>query len=134
MASMGLKIYAGRTLCLPIPDPTCPHLYISLTGSYSVQDAKIILANLTKLGSGRGNDTTVIIQPGDHPFIQVLTVVNYKDAFIADASRILRLVSDGKAYFREDCDPDLLDRIQHGALTSEYIDPEVRAVVESYLC
>jgi hypothetical protein len=134
MASRGLKIYAGRTLCLPIPEPTCPHLFISLTGSYRSQDTKIILANLTKLGSGRGNDTTVILQPGDHPFIQFPTVVNYKDAFIADASRMLQLVSDRKAYFREDCNPDLLARIQHGSLTSEYIDPEVRAVVESYLC
>jgi hypothetical protein len=133
MALMGLKIYAGRTLCLPIPDPTCPHLYISLTGSYSFQDAKIVLANLTKLGSGKGNDTTVIVQPGDHPFIQILTVVNYKDAFIADASVILQRVSDGKASFREDCDPSLLDRIQRGALTSKYIDPEVRALVEAYL-
>jgi hypothetical protein len=134
MASMGLKIYAGRTLCLPIPDPTCMHLYISLTGSYSFQDAKIVLANLTKLGSGRGNDTTAILQPGDHPFIQVPTVVNYKDALIADASRVLQLVSTGKAYFREDCNLELLECVQRGALISEYIDPEVRGIVEAYLC
>ncbi|MEL7070135.1 MAG: hypothetical protein AAGN15_15980 [Cyanobacteria bacterium J06581_3] len=130
---MGLKIYAGRTLCLPIPSRQSPHLFIALTGSFSYQDSSIVLVNLTKLGSGRSKDTTAILQPGDHPFIRVATVVNYQDAFIATAANMLQLVTTGKANFMDDCESELLDRIQTGALHSPFIDPEIKDMVSDYL-
>lgn len=132
MAAMGLKIYAGRALCLPIPNSQRPHLFIALTGAFSYQDSKVVMVNLTKQGSGRGQDTTVILYPGDHPFIRVATSVNYKDALIASASTMQKSIQSGKAYFREDFEDELLERLQVGALRSEFTDPEIKKMVEDY--
>ncbi|MGB3491265.1 MAG: hypothetical protein WBA57_00955 [Elainellaceae cyanobacterium] len=114
---------------MPIPDDEHPHLFIALTGARSYQEETIAIVNLTTLGSSRGNDTTVILDSKDHAFINRMTVVNYKDAFIAQTRSIKNAVLIGEASFRDDFCSELLGRIQQGALKSRFTPPRVKKMV-----
>ena len=133
MASMGMKIYAGRTVCLPIPGPDCPHLFIALTGGKVYQESKVAVVNFTSFTSRRGSDSTVVVEAGEHSFIRVRTVINYKDAFIANAGLVQQAVMNGSVKFEEDCSDALLERIQLGALRSSNTPNDVVEMVKTYL-
>ena len=133
MASMGMKIYAGRTVCLPIPDPDCPHLFVALTGAKIYQESKIAVVNFTSFTSRRGSDSTVFVEAGEHSFIRVRTVINYRDAFIANAGLIQQAVVNGSVTFQEDCSDTLLEKIQLGALRSSNTPNAVVEMVKTHL-
>jgi hypothetical protein len=130
---MGMKIYAGRALCLPIPSPQSPHLFIALTGARSYQEADIAFVNLTSFGSSRGDDTTVVLEKGSYSFIQWKTVANYRDARIFRAEKIQAFVYKGLADFREDCCDEVLETFQLGALRSKYTPPTIQSMVKNHL-
>ena len=129
-----MTIYAGRALCLPIPTPEKPHLFIALNGARSYQETNIAFVNLTDFSSSRGFDKTRVLEPGCHEFIKKRTVVNYKDALITTAAQVQTLVSTGKADFMDDFSGDILERIQMGALQSKYTPRKIQAMVKDYLC
>jgi hypothetical protein len=133
MVAMGMKIYAGKALCLPIPSPERPHLFIALTGARSYQEIDIAFVNLTSFGSSRGDDTTVVLESGSHSFIQRKTVANYRDARIFKAEKVQDLVHRGLASFKEDFCDEVLERLQTGALRSKYTPLKIQLMVKHHI-
>jgi hypothetical protein len=78
-------ISCGDTL---LPSPTQDadhHLWVTLTEPEG-NPPQVVLVNLTSFRLDA--DATVILTPGDHPFIRHKTVINYSDAKFASTQQI----------------------------------------------
>lgn len=133
MASMGTRIYAGRTFHLPSDLTDEMHLYVAITGSEGYPEETVVIVNFTSEGSRKSYDTTVTLDIGDHRFIKHGTVVNYADAEIATVDYVQRAVKSGLSSFDEDCSDELLETLQQGALDSDFTANEIRRRVKDYL-
>ena len=100
------------------------HLWIAVTDPQP-GGAQIVIVNLTTLRFDR--DQTVILQPGDHPFITHQTVVLYGDSRIVDGQRIDALLRDGTALAHKSCPAQTLKLIQQGVLSSPYTPRKIIA-------
>jgi hypothetical protein len=72
-------------------------------------------------------DQTVILQPGDHPFITHQTAVLYGDSRIVDGRRIDSMIRDGTALAHQSCPAETLKLIQQGVLSSPYTPRKIIA-------
>jgi len=94
-----------------------PHLYVVVTPPEG-SPPRAVIVNLT---SQRPNsDTTVILHPGDHPFIDRPTVVNYKQARCASIEWLKREIDGKIAWADFPFELDVLKRIQDGILQSPF--------------
>lgn len=114
--------------CLELPESrTLRHLYIVLTHPDG-EPEKIVIVNLTSYR--RGSDTTVVLEPGDHPYIRHKTVVNYKDARIAPVEPIERLLWRQDYELLEDFDAGLVGQLQQGLMDSPFTPNRVKTYCE----
>jgi len=67
------------------------------------------------------SDATVVLRPGDHPFITRDSVIQYLDARFADARGLDDIIEKGLAKRRDSCSPELLERIQDGVGHSRFL-------------
>ncbi len=104
------EIRAGSTL---FPTPKS-HLWIVVTDPAG-EPAQVVIVNLTTVR--KGSDRTVVLGPGDHPFVVRDTCVRYSDARLAKVETLQQLAA-GPGRLREDVPPDVLRRIQDGLLRS----------------
>ena len=96
------------------------HLWIVLT--YPDADDHAICVNVTTRRARC--DETVIIRPGDHPFIVKESVIHYEDARSIDLKLVDELLMRGSGgkfpcVRKESCTHNLLDRIRKGLLDSK---------------
>jgi hypothetical protein len=137
MASMGLKIYAGKTFHLPTPPSNIPHLFIVVSppdfivNSLNQLVESVVVVNFTTKKSGK--DDTVVLMPQDHRFIRHETVVSYRDARFVEVSRICDYITQGTSRFDDDCSDDLLEKIQDGLLVSPFTPNKVKKYYRSIL-
>src|SRR5690348_12699587 len=94
------------------------HLWIVITEPQP-PDFQCVIVSLTD--RRKKPDQTVILQPGEHPFITKESIIWYGDARFADARWLDELVRRGTAKLRDPCTPDLLKRIQEGTRVSRFI-------------
>lgn len=66
-------------------------------------------------------DQTVILDAGDHPFIQHRSCVNYPRARVATDAQLEALKAGGRLQLREPVTAAVLTRIRLGACESRYI-------------
>ncbi len=71
-----------------------------------------------------------MLQPGDHPFIEHESYVDYRLMRIESAAHVEARVKEGVFVAREPCSPALLRRIVAGALQSRKIPREFKKVLE----
>ena len=105
-------------LCyLPVAGPNeKKHLHIVLT--YPNDDDEIIVVSLSSLREH--SDTTVVLRPGDHPFVMRDTVVEYRMA-VPTPARILSQRLDSGLYALYDPMPaPILRQIQEGVMASRF--------------
>ena len=108
---------AGDALLLPKPGQTVAHLWVLLTDRDAATD-EVPVVNLTT--QRPHSDTTVILNSGDHPFVQHATVVNFSDTRLTKASLMTAYAHTG-AYLRQSALSDtVLKRIQAGLLASPF--------------
>jgi len=83
--------------CDTVMIPTGPgeHLFV-ITTDACPQD-KHILVNLTSVKPGRNIDSTCIVHPGEHPFVDQESYILYRSAQLLAAQKIGRMV-DGWVY------------------------------------
>lgn len=117
---------AGQTLLLPKPGQTTPHLWVVVVAPDPASH-ETVLVNLTTLRSH--SDNTVVLQPGDHPFVQHTTVVFFADARIVEAKAIAAALKSGIFQSHQDCSAPLLLRIQHGLFASPHTPQKVKTFV-----
>lgn len=121
---------AGQTLLLPKPGHDVSHLWVLILCSDPVT-METVIVNLTTQRSH--SDTTLVLQPGDHPFVKHPSVVHYGDARIVDGRPIEAALMAGTFPAHSDCSPDLLHRIQEGLLTSPFTPGKVKMYVRRRL-
>jgi hypothetical protein len=105
-------------LCyLPIAGPNeKKHLHIVLTPPDD--DGEIIVVSVST--QRPGSDTTVVLKPGDHPFIDHDSVVMYRTAAPTPV-RVLSQRLDSRLYdLHEPMSAEILARIQNGVLDSKF--------------
>jgi hypothetical protein len=132
-------IYEGRCILLPIPDQTDSntgrkvlHLWMVLT-NWSGNPQQFLAVNLTK--KRRNSDTTIILQPGAHPFVKSETIVAYFGATLFTLKEINNQVKkypNDWRFHRDNCNAVLLRRIQAGLVISKFTPNEVKAFYIAY--
>ena len=113
---------AGQTILLPKPGEETAHLWVVLTTPNA--QGQVILINFTTLRPH--SDRTVVIQPGEHPFVVHPSVAHYADARLTAAPSIEAAIASGFFHQHQDCSPELIHRLLAGALTSPYTSEKVK--------
>ena len=65
-------------------------------------------------------DPTVILQPGDHPFVSHPSAVHYSSACWFPMHRLARAIAVGECHLKADMSPALLRRVRDGLLASPF--------------
>ena len=117
----------GSTFLLPKSGRGIEHLWIVLTDPDS--NGLSVCVNVTT--NRFGADTTVLLMPGDHPFIRHESVIHFEDARFIDLRRVQELLSRGSSgqfacRTLEHCTHILLDRIRKGLLLSKRTPNEIK--------
>lgn len=107
----------GETVLMPVPGVAVPHLWILITEP-SAETHLGVFVSVTALRGGK--DQTVVLRPGDHPYIAKDSVVYYGDARLLDTTRIDADLAAGTVQSQEPCSARLLRLLQDGALASPY--------------
>ena len=98
-------MHCGDTLPIPAPGSgVIPHLWIVVTEPD--ENDLCIIVNLTTLKASQ--DQTVIIGPGERPFVNRPTYVRYSDARIADTGKLKAEAAGGSALQKQKCSTELL--------------------------
>jgi hypothetical protein len=111
----------GDTFLMPAPGGMAtPHLWIVVTQP-DVETHLCAVVSVTTLRNSK--DQTVILRPGDHPFIRHESTISYGDAMIVDARRLQAEIAAGLALAREKCPDATLRLVQDGVVASPFTRP-----------
>jgi hypothetical protein len=99
-----------------------PHLWIVLTEPHA-PDFQCVIVNLTR--QQPRSDNTVVLRPGDHPFISKDSVIRYGDALIVDGRDLDGFLKRHKAKGHDPCSPNLVKRILDGAIASPFTSKKI---------
>jgi len=117
-------VHPGATYLLPLPGKDSPHLFVVLTEPTSEDLPRVVIVGLTT--KRFHSDTTVVLSPSDHPFLDKLTVPFYAKM------RMVRVDELKDRAFRryEDATPEVLRRLQQGAIRSPHTKPSLKSFCE----
>ena len=113
----------GDTVLLPKPGQDKPHLWVLLT-AVNPETGDAIIVNLTT--ERPHSDKTVVVQPGEHRFVDRPTVVFYADARFVNLVLLDAAVQQGIATQHDALSPALLKRVQAGLLTSALTPTKIK--------
>ena len=112
----------GDTFLMPTPGGMAtPHLWIVVTRP-DVETHLCAIVSVTTLRNSK--DQTVILRPGDHPFIRHESTIFYGDAMTVDARRLQAEIAAGLALPREKCPDATLRLVQDGVAASPFNRPK----------
>ena len=125
------RFLRGDTYFGPLQRTTSiPHLWIIIS-QIDPETDKAVAVNVTSFENNQG-DTSCVLNPGEHPFVRKQSVINYDDAQLVDESSLQRAEAAGYLEKHEPAEADLILKIQQGALTSDYIEPRLAAIVQRH--
>lgn len=104
-----------------------PHLWILVTEP--AQGEPAVLVSVTTLRHAK--DQTVVLQPGDHAWIQHASVVYYADAQVTTQERLQAWIDGGLAEPNDPCSGELLNLIRSGISASEFTPKKVQRLFQS---
>jgi hypothetical protein len=107
---------AGDTFYIPLPGTSLDsHLWVVI--SDPTKDAnKVLIVNFSTRRAD--SDPGCVLQPGEHPFLQHETCVNYAGAKVVSFAQITTLLQAGKMSSHAAVSPILLKRVRDGAADS----------------
>ena len=121
-------IEAGATFINPNPRRGLdPHLWVIVSDPSQYPD-DVLIVNFTTRRDGC--DESCIVEPGEHPFVQHSTVVEYRGARRASDQQLDQLLARTQFELREPVSRELLARIRAGAAVSEFISHGNRRLLE----
>jgi hypothetical protein len=112
-----VPIFSGNTLILTRATGSTPHLWVVLCDPVG-DPAEVVIVSLTTFRAH--SDDTVVLQPGDHPFVQHPTCVYYSDARITTVARLEIAIRQRQAIPREEMDAAIVERIRAGLYRSPF--------------
>jgi hypothetical protein len=118
-----ILIRARSTLYLSDPSIPYRHLWLVLTDPISAMNS-VVAVMLRTVHSY--TDATLILNPGDHPFVRHDSCVHYSTAKLFSIPKIQSAITLGKCHLREDMSIDLLTRVRKGLLESPYTVNAIR--------
>lgn len=121
-------IKAGTTFLIPDPGPVLdPHLWVIISDPEQDPD-HVLLVNFTSWR--KGVDESCVVEPGDHPFFEHKSVVNYHDAVEREKQELQAALDVTRLEMREPLSPQLLERIRAGAAVSEHLEYRHRDLLD----
>ena len=123
-----LALNCGDTFLIPKSARDTEHLWIIVT-EIDASTNRAVCVNVTTRQSY--SDTTLVLQVGDHAFIQHESVVNYSDAREMPIDLVEQALQTRTNQFvcerRDPCTAALLNRIQQGLITSKQTPKDIKA-------
>src|SRR4029077_10979343 len=98
------------------------HLWVVLTEPQA-PDFQCVIVNLTR--QQPRSDNTIVLRPGDYPYIKKDSVIRYGDALIVDARVLDGFLKKQTAKSLDRCSPNLLKRILDGAIASPFTPKKI---------
>ena len=117
-------VRAGRSLLFREHPHAKPHLWFILTDPD--RDPPSVVAVMVRTHR-QFTDPTVILVPGDHPFIKHESSVHFSSAQLFRVSRIQRALATGQGHLLEDMTRELLSTVRNGLLESPFTVHAMRA-------
>ncbi len=114
----------GDTVVLPKPGAEKEHLWVVVTNP-DPNTGEVIMVNLTT--QRPHSDTTTVLLPGEHPFIDRPTVAFYSDARQAKATLLDACVAQKVGRNHAVASPTFIAKLQHGLLASPFSSPKIKA-------
>lgn len=112
----------GDTFLMPAPGGAAtPHLWIVVTQP-DPQTHECAIVSVTTLRNSK--EQTVILRPGDHPFIRHDSTIFYGDAMIVDVRRLEAEIAAGLALVRDRCSTATLKLVLDGVGASPFTRPK----------
>lgn len=93
----------------------------------------VLMACATSIKEGVDHDDACLLGPGDHPFIEHKSYIDYRFTRIEPAATVEAKVGAGEFIGKEACSADLIKRIIQGALKSRRINREFKKILEDVL-
>lgn len=110
------RIAAGSAFLISGPQfNPAPHLWFVLTDP-EPGDSRVVAVMLVT--SRVYTDKTVVLMPGDHPFVRHESNVDFGGAVLIHPGKFLQAVAQGKCHPQPDIDSNLLQRLRAGLLAS----------------
>ncbi len=110
-------IRAGSSLLLAEQPRVKPHLWFVLTDPQGHPPRVVAVMLRTVTGF---TDPTVVLKPGEHPFIRHDSAVHYSTAQWLNISAIMAAMKVGKCHLKEDMSDNLLRRVRKGLFDSPF--------------
>lgn len=123
-----MELRAGHTFLYPLKEDREAHLWIVATNPNA--DGMFAAVSLTSLKGSK--DQTVVLQPGEHPFIKWPTCVAYAVADISSCDKLKGYLESGAARMHRDTSPELLKLVFDGFLASDLTKKRVREFIQAY--
>lgn len=119
----------GDCFMLPKPGQDTEHLWVLITNpDPGTHDA--IMVNVTTQRAH--SDTTVVLNVGDHPFIQKPSVIYYADARIVDVRTIDAALSSGAFRGHAAFLQPIILRIQGGLAASPFTPKKIQIAFNAF--
>ena len=116
---------AGDTFLRPVraTENEKPHLWIVVTNPN--KENQILIVNLTTLKERQ--DQTVVLDVGDHPFVTKASSIFYREAEIADNTKLEQAERAGAIAKREGCRPEVIKLVRDGVNASPHTRRAIKA-------
>ena len=106
------------------------HLWVVISDPVSYENDKIVIVRFNSYEEGKpGHDPTCVLRPGDHPFINRLTFVNYSRARWMPKDALERLLSYKTVSPKGGLQPNILKAVQQGAGESRHLKEKFRMLL-----
>ena len=118
----------GDTFLFNLDPGEMRHLWIVI----AKQSGQVAIVNFTSK-TPDSMDDSCIITADEHPFVVRDTVVNYRLGKMGDDSALEGAKAHGLLEIQEPVSPEILRRIQEGALASPYAAQKIQQTVQAEL-
>ncbi|MDH6185469.1 hypothetical protein [Polaromonas sp. CG_23.6] len=127
----------GASLLIPSGPENKKHLFALMLDPVLVDGygskPRVLLACVTSVQHGMPGDDSCLLGPGDHPFIEHDSYVDYRFTRLEPVEHLQGRVQEGTFIAKEPCSLELIKRIIRGALKSRRIPREFKLLLEKVL-
>ena len=107
----------------PQSDPNKKHLFICLTDAFG-SERETLIVSVSTLRAGIPADETCNLFGGDHPFIKHKSFVDYRNARIIAADKLVKGVNQGLFIAMDALETSAFSRICYGLTQSSFTAPK----------
>ena len=114
-----------RQTFLDEPPQTCGKRHLRIVITELSQDNELLTVPLDTF-HGSFQDTSCIINQGEHPFVKTRSFINYRYAKVLSFTQVFNGLQKGLFIRKEDVSEELLKRIQDRAKRTKHLAQELK--------